>query len=57
MARRQFSEEEARERHRAQVRAYQQRRRLTKRAGNVELQLRAPAIQDHRAMAQAPLPA
>jgi len=57
MARRQFSEEEARERHRAQVRAYQQRRRLAKRAGNVELQTRAPAIQDHRAMAQAPLPA
>ena len=33
MARRRFSEEEALERHRAQVRAYQQRRRLAKRAG------------------------
>ena len=57
MARRRFTKKEARERHRAQVRAYQQRRRLAKRAGNVELQTRAPAIQDHRAMAQAPLPA
>ena len=54
MARRQFSEEEARERHRAQVRAYQQRRRLAKRAGNVELQTRAPAIQDHRVEIEPP---
>ena len=54
MARRQFSEEEARERHRAQVRAYQQRRRLAKRAGNVELQPRAPAIQDHRVDVEPP---
>ena len=54
MARRRFSDEEARERHRAQVRAYQKRRRLEKGAGNVELQTRAPAIQDHRVEIEPP---
>jgi hypothetical protein len=36
------------------VRAYQKRRRLAKRAGNLELQTRAPAIQDQRVESKPP---